>query len=71
MADRMPTRSNKRSRRRIKFLHGLPWYYLTRSLGATMVLYGLFVDKSDIRGEIILSGAGLAGFDKVSRSEGS
>lgn len=34
-----------------------------------MVLYGMFVDKSDIRGEIILAGVGLAGFDKVSRSD--
>lgn len=46
-----------------------PWYYATRVLGAVMVVYGLFVDKSDIRGEIILAGAGLAGFDKVSRSD--
>lgn len=46
-----------------------PWYYVTRVIGAAMLLYGVFYDDSPERGTIILTGAGLAGLDKVARSE--
>jgi hypothetical protein len=52
-----------------KILPSFPWYYATRGIGATMVLYGLLVDASAERGTIILTGAGLLGLDKVARSE--
>jgi hypothetical protein len=47
----------------------IPWYVFTRTLGTFIVLYGLLVDHSGDRATIILTGAGIAGFDKVSRSE--
>lgn len=47
----------------------IEWYYVTRALGVLVFLYGVFVDASPERGTIILAGAGLAGFDKVARSE--
>lgn len=47
----------------------IEWYYVTRALGVLVFLYGVFVDHSPERGTIILTGAGLAGFDKVARSE--
>lgn len=43
----------------------LKWFHATRALGVLVFLYGVFVDRSPERGTIILSGAGLAGFDKV------
>ena len=46
-----------------------PWYYATRMLGAGMAVYGLLFDDSPERGTIILTGAGLAGLDRVARSE--
>lgn len=49
----------------------LRWFHLTRALGVLVFLYGVFVDHSPERGTIILTGAGLAGFDKVARSEPS
>jgi hypothetical protein len=47
----------------------IPWYYVTRSLGLIMILYGVFFDHSPERGTIILAGTGFAGVDKVARSE--
>ena len=47
----------------------IPWYYVTRTLGVLVLLYGLFFDESPERGTIILGGFGLLGFDKVARSE--
>ncbi len=47
----------------------MPWYFATRALGAFMVVYGLVVDKTPERGTIIVTGAGLAGFDKVVRRD--
>lgn len=48
------------------------WYHVTRALGVFVFLYGLLVDESPDRGMIILTGAGMAGFDKVARTgEGS
>ena len=47
----------------------MPWYFATRALGAFMVGYGLLVDKTPERGTIIVTGAGLAGFDKVVRRD--
>ena len=44
------------------------WYHVTRALGVFVFLYGLLVDESPDRGMIILTGAGMAGFDKVARS---
>jgi hypothetical protein len=49
----------------------LPWYYVTRTLGAAMVVYGLVIDHSPERGTIILGGLGLLGYDSVKRSEPS
>lgn len=50
-------------------MRSVPWYYVTRLLGAGMLLYGVLLDDSPERGTIILTGAGLAGLDKVARSE--
>ena len=47
----------------------VPWYYVTRLMGVVLVMYGVFGDDSSDRGTIILTGAGLLGFDKVARSE--
>lgn len=49
----------------------LRWFHITRSVGVLVFLYGVFMDDSPERGTIILLGAGLAGFDKVSRTEAS
>lgn len=46
-----------------------PWYYVTRVVGLAILLFGVFGDKTPERGTIILTGAGVAGFDKVARSE--
>lgn len=46
-----------------------PWFFFTRGLGTVILLYGIFGDKTPERGTIILTGAGVAGFDKVARSE--
>lgn len=53
----------------MKNLLPLPWYHLTRLIGALMVLYGMFADSTSDRGTIIITGAGLLGFDSVARSE--
>jgi hypothetical protein len=45
-----------------------PWYYVTRAIGAFMVLYGMLGDHSPDRGTIIITGTGLLGLDKVARS---
>jgi len=55
-------------RRLIQKLH-VPWYYVTRGLGAGFLVFGLLFDSSPDRGTIILTGAGLLGIDKVARSE--
>ncbi len=47
----------------------IPWYFVTRFLGAAILLFGVFGDNSTDRGTIILTGAGLLGIDKVARSE--
>jgi hypothetical protein len=50
--------------------HWLKWYYFTRGLGATMVVYELFfVNGTAERGTIILAGCGMAGYDFVSRKD--
>jgi hypothetical protein len=49
----------------------LHWFHVTRAIGVAAFLYGLFIDRSTERGTIMLTGAGLAGFDKVARSEPS
>ena len=46
-----------------------PWYYLTRLLGASMIVFAILFDETPDRGTIILTGAGLLGLDKVARSE--
>lgn len=48
----------------------LRWFYATRLLGSTLILFGVFGDKTPERSTIILTGAGLLGIDKVARSEG-
>lgn len=45
----------------------IEWWHITRALGVLVFLWGIFVDHSPERGTIILTGAGLAGFDKVAR----
>jgi len=48
----------------------IKWYYVTRLLGLTMVLYELFSSAgSPERGTIILAGCGIMGFDYVARKE--
>jgi hypothetical protein len=47
----------------------LQWFYVTRSLGVAILLFGVFGDASADRGTIILTGAGLLGIDKVARAE--
>ncbi len=47
----------------------IEWFWITRTVGVAVFLFGVFVDSSPERGTIILTGAGLAGFDKVARSE--
>jgi hypothetical protein len=47
----------------------IPWYYVTRAIGAFVLLFGVIGDASAERGTIILTGAGLLGIDKVARSE--
>jgi len=47
----------------------LRWWHVTRAVGIVVFLYGVFMDDSPERGTIILLGAGLAGFDKVSRAD--
>jgi hypothetical protein len=47
----------------------LKWFHITRAIGVAVFLFGVFIDHSPERGTIILTGAGLAGFDKVARSE--
>lgn len=54
---------------RRKRLKMLPWYYVTRAIGATILLFGVFGDHSTDRGTIILTGAGMLGLDKVARNE--
>lgn len=44
-----------------------PWYYVTRGLGALLLMYGVFSDHTTDRGTIILAGTGLLGLDKVAR----
>jgi hypothetical protein len=46
----------------------LKWWHVTRTIGVLVFLYGVFIDDSAERGTIILTGAGLAGFDKVART---
>lgn len=47
----------------------IQWFHITRGIGVAVFIYGVFFDHSPERGTIILTGAGLAGFDKVARSE--
>jgi len=47
----------------------IEWFHITRAVGVLVFLYGVFLDTSGERGTIILTGAGLAGFDKVARPE--
>lgn len=43
--------------------------YVTRGIGATMVLYGMLFDHSGDRGTIILAGVGFLGYEFVSKTE--
>lgn len=45
----------------------IEWFHVTRAIGVLVFLYGVFLDDSPERGTIVLTGAGLAGFDKVAR----
>lgn len=64
MSDTTPTPEKRR-------LPVFPWFYITRLIGAVILMYGVFADHTDDRGTIILTGAGLLGIDKVARSEPS
>lgn len=68
MADETPTTSNPQRGGRFSKLM-FPWYYATRAIGASILLFGVFGDETPERGTIILTGAGLLGLDKVARSE--
>lgn len=46
-----------------------PWFYVTRLIGASILIFGVFADHTPERGTIILTGAGLLGIDKVARSD--
>lgn len=48
---------------------GIPWPYVTRALGAVMVIYGMFLDHSGERGTIILAGVGFLGYEFVGKTE--
>lgn len=48
---------------------GIKWYFITRSLGVMLVLYGLLVDHTVDRSTILLGGFGLLGLEKVARSD--
>lgn len=48
---------------------GIPWEYVTRLIGASMVLYGMLIDHSGDRGTIILAGVGFLGYEFVQKSE--
>jgi hypothetical protein len=48
---------------------GIPWEYVTRTIGLVMVGYGLFFDDSAERGTIILAGVGFLGYEFVQKSE--
>ncbi len=48
----------------------VPWYVLTRTIGAAILLYGVFGDQTPERGTIIMTGAGFMGFDSVLNSGG-
>jgi hypothetical protein len=48
---------------------GIPWPYVTRTIGAVMVGYGMFFDESAERGTIILAGVGFLGYEFVQKSE--
>lgn len=56
---------------RLEDMVEIKWFHVTRAVGVLVFLYGVFVDHSPERGTIILTGAGLAGFDKVARSDSS
>jgi hypothetical protein len=47
----------------------IKWFHVTRAIGVLVFLYGVFLDTSGERGTIILTGAGLAGFDKVAKPD--
>lgn len=47
----------------------VPWYYVTRALGAAAFCYAILVDATDDRTAIIVAAAGLMGLDKVARTE--
>lgn len=47
----------------------LRWYHFTRGFGTAITLYGLLLDRSGIRGEIVLGGLGLIGLEPVNRSD--
>lgn len=48
---------------------GIPWPYITRTVGVVMVGYGMFFDDSSERGTIILAGVGFLGYEFVQKSE--
>ena len=51
-------------------LHRLRWYHFTRVMGAIVLFYELFFDKtSPDRGTIIIAAIGLAGYELVARTD--
>jgi hypothetical protein len=55
-----------------RFTEKLRWYYWTRFLGSTIVLFELFLAQgTPERGTILVVGAGMLGFDSVVRKADS
>lgn len=47
----------------------IPWFYVTRTLGVLMLVYGMLFDHTGERGTIILGALGLIGLEKVARTD--
>lgn len=64
----MPEKKSNSTEREHDLFSVLRWYYATRVLGVAMICFGILADHTAERGTIILTGAGLLGFDKVART---
>lgn len=65
----MPAKKSNPNEQKTDLFSVLRWYYATRVLGVAMICFGVLADHTAERGTIILTGAGLLGFDKVARTE--
>lgn len=53
----------------LKAIHSFKWFYVSRGVGALLAIYGLLLDHTPERGTIIVTGAGLLGFDRVAHRD--